>query len=341
MDKGGWRSHLGGARRYGGWVRLTVPTAAGIVLAAAGLLASTLTGAAAAPPTLGSAARSAVATSGHGATLAAGSATSLGTSLAGLTGAAGSGAHVVAVGDIAYPGGPYDRTAALVAALDPRRVLMAGDLAYQSGTSEEFATRFDPDWGQFRQIALPVPGNHEYRTRRAAGYREYFGESGGLWWSRKVGAWRVIGLDSERVGSTKQRRWLRRTLKKHDGRPTLVMWHRPRFSRGEHSDQRDTRRLYRLVKRDRDVKLLVWGHDHDYERMSIPVKRRGSRLPAFVVGTGGATLRCGTTRDSRSWSQVLDCRNHGVLDLRLRKRSFSWAFVTVDGEITDRGTQRW
>ena len=119
------------------------------------------------------------------------------------------------------------------------------------------------------------------------------------------------------------------------------MWHRPRYSRGEHSDQRDTARLYRVVKRDRDVKMLIWGHDHDYERMSIPVRKRGSRLPAFVVGTGGAPLRCGTTRDSRSWSRFLDCSNHGVLDLRLRQRSFSCAFVTVDGAITDRGTTRW
>ena len=82
-------------------------------------------------------------------------------------------------------------------------------------------------------------------------------ERGGLWWSRQVGAWRVIGLDSQRVGSTKQRRWLTRQLKRHDGVPTLVMWHRPRFSRGMHDDQRDTAPLYRLVKRDRDVKLLI------------------------------------------------------------------------------------
>ncbi len=293
----------------------------GLALAAAGLAATALPGGGAASVGVGAAAP--------------------GPTLAGVGGAPGTGTHVVAVGDIAYPGGPYAETAALVARLAPARLLLAGDIAYQSGSAADFATRFDPDWGRFRSVALPVPGNHEYRTPRAAGYRDYFTDRGGLYWSRKVGSWRVIGLDSERVASTKQKTWLRRTLKKYNGTPTLVMWHRPRYSRGEHSDQRDTAALYRLVKRDRDVKLLVWGHDHDYERMEIPVRGRGSQLPAFVVGTGGAELRCDTTNDTRQWSRVFDCQNHGVLDLRLGSRSFGWAFVTLDGTVTDRGTWTW
>jgi 3',5'-cyclic AMP phosphodiesterase CpdA len=302
-------------------VRIAIRTSVGLTLAAAGLAATMLPGASAAPPAAG--------------------AVDAGAAPAAVMGAPGAGTHVVAVGDIAYPGGPYAETAALVAELDPARLLLAGDIAYQSGSAADFATRFDPDWGRFRSMILPVPGNHEYRTRRAAGYREYFSDRGGLYWSRKVGSWRVIGLDSERVGSTKQRKWLRRTLKKHNGTPTLVMWHRPRYSRGDHSDQRDTAALYRLVKRDRDVKLLVWGHDHDYERMEIPVRGRGSRLPAFVVGTGGAELRCDTTNGTRRWSRVFDCTNHGVLDLRLGSRSFGWAFVTLDGTVTDEGTWAW
>ncbi|MGB8022086.1 MAG: metallophosphoesterase [Candidatus Nanopelagicales bacterium] len=256
----------------------------------------------------------------------------------GVTGAQGPGTRVVAVGDIAYPGGPYAQTAALTRALAPQRVLMAGDTVYPSGTVAQYSATFDPSWGEFRSIWLPVPGNHEYRTKRAAGYRTYFGERGGLYWSRKVGAWRVIGLDSERITRT-QKRWLKRTLRRHDGKPTLVMWHRPRYSRGDHSDQRDTQSLFRIVRADRDVKLLIWGHDHNYERMAIPVRSR--RLDAFVVGTGGAALRCGITNSARAWSSVHNCRTHGVLDLRLAKSSFSWAFVSVDGKVLDRGTREW
>jgi 3',5'-cyclic AMP phosphodiesterase CpdA len=258
-----------------------------------------------------------------------------------VRGAQGPGVHVVAVGDIANPGGAYAQTAALTRGLAPERVLLAGDIAYPSATISELRGLFDPSWGQFRPVWLPVPGNHEYRTARAAGYREYFDESGGLYWSRKVGSWRVIGLDSEKVASATQRRWLKATLKKHNGTPTLVMWHRPRYSRGEHSDQANTAGLFNLVRRDKDVKLLVWGHDHDYERMSVPVAGRAAPLTAFVVGTGGAEQRPGTTKDARTWSEFFDNTQYGVLDLRLDVRGFSWAFVTITGTTLDSGTQTW
>jgi 3',5'-cyclic AMP phosphodiesterase CpdA len=258
-----------------------------------------------------------------------------------VQGAQGEGVHVVAVGDIANPGGAYAQTSALARALGPERVLLAGDIAYPSGTISELRGLFDPSWGQFRPMWLPVPGNHEYRTAGAAGYRQYFAETGGLYWSAQVGSWRVIGLDSEKVASSKQRSWLRATLKKHNGTPTLVMWHRPRYSRGEHSDQADTAPLYNLVRRDKDVKLLVWGHDHDYERMAIPVAGRAEPLSAFVVGTGGAEQRTATTNDARTWSQAFTNTDYGVLDLRLGQRSFSWAFVTIDGVTRDSGTETW
>jgi 3',5'-cyclic AMP phosphodiesterase CpdA len=260
---------------------------------------------------------------------------------AGIQGAQGPGVHVVAVGDIANRGGAYAQTAALTRELGPQRVLLAGDIAYPSGTLSELRGLFDPSWGGFRSKWLPVPGNHEYRTQRAAGYREFFNETGGLYWSRKVGSWRVIGLDSEKVSSSTQRTWLKATLKKYNGTPTLVMWHRPRYSRGEHSDQADTAGLFNLVRRDRDVKLVVWGHDHDYERMTIPVAHRSTPLRAFVVGTGGAEQRDGTTHDTRTWSEFFDNTHYGVLDLRLAARSFSWAFVTIDGRTLDSGSQTW
>ncbi len=256
-------------------------------------------------------------------------------------GAVGSGAHVVAVGDIAQPGSPHARVAALTTSLRPDRLLLAGDIAYPDGSLAQLRSTFDPAWGRFGSIWLPVPGNHEYRTRKAAGYRTYFGESGGLWWSRKIGSWRVIGLDSERVSSKKQQAFLKRTLKKYNRTPTLVVWHRPRYSSGHHGDQRNTAALYNLVRKDRDVKLIVWGHDHDYERMTPPVKGRASTLTAFVVGSGGGEQRVDTTRTNRSWSRSFTNTDYGVLDLRLRTRSFSWAFVTIEGRTLDAGTQRW
>lgn len=251
--------------------------------------------------------------------------------------AEGGGSHVVAVGDIASSSGLDDAVADRVAALDPEHLLLLGDIAYPNGSAADFASYFDPDWSRFSDIWMPVPGNHEFRIPRAAGYREYFGRpSGRLVSTRRVDAWRVIGLNSETPHSRGQLTWLRETLAAHDGEPTLVMWHQPRYSSGEHGDTADMDALWDTVKVDADVRLVLWGHDHDFERMSVPVA--GEAVPAMVVGTGGGTLRKTPALIDRSWRDFYVDQTTGVLDLRLRPTSFSWAFVTAAGDVLDSGT---
>ncbi len=251
--------------------------------------------------------------------------------------AASAGARVVAVGDIASASGLDDAVADRVAQLDPDALLLIGDIAYPDGAPRDFSAYFDPDWSRFTDIWMPVPGNHEFRIPWAAGYREYFGiPSGPLYSSRRIGTWLVVGLNSERARSAKQLGWLRDTLAAHDGTPTLVMWHRARYSSGQHGDEPGTDALWDVVKVDPDVRLVLWGHDHDYERMSVPVA--GHRLPAMVVGTGGGTLRDTPPLVTRSWRDRFIDHTTGVLDLRLDPGSFSWAFVTADGATLDDGT---
>ena len=83
-------------------------------------------------------------------------------------------AHVVAVGDIATYTGLDDAVADLVAELDPESLLLLGDIAYPSGSTEDFDRWFAPNWARFSGIWMPVPGNHEYRTDGVAGYRGFF-----------------------------------------------------------------------------------------------------------------------------------------------------------------------
>lgn len=45
------------------------------------------------------------------------------------------------------------------------RVLALGDLAYDCGRTKAFKC-FDATWGQFKDIMLPVPGNHEYDAKK-------------------------------------------------------------------------------------------------------------------------------------------------------------------------------
>lgn len=246
--------------------------------------------------------------------------------------------RVAAVGDIAAADDADAQVAELVAGFDPRVVLLLGDIAYPSGRAVDFAKYFTPDWERFSSRWLAVPGNHEYRTRNAAGYRDYFGESGPLYWSQRVGKWLVIGLDSEKESSAAQIKWLKSTLRSNNGVPTLVAWHRPRYSSGEHGDQADIAPLWKVVSADPDVRLVLNGHDHNYERMSVPVPGRAP-LTVMVVGTGGGELRATPELRPRSWRKFYVDNIYGALDLRLKAKSFSWTFVDTAGDVLDSGSQ--
>ena len=89
--------------------------------------------------------------------------------------------RVVAVGDIACPPGQpvtattcqQAATASLARRLGPDLVLTLGDHQYQSGSTAEFQG-YAATWGALRAITRPALGNHEYLTRGAAGYYDYF-----------------------------------------------------------------------------------------------------------------------------------------------------------------------
>jgi 3',5'-cyclic AMP phosphodiesterase CpdA len=244
--------------------------------------------------------------------------------------------RLVAAGDIADNGGQQMATAALTESIGPDRVIALGDLAYDSGTIEEFRTRWAPSWGRFDDIALTVPGNHEYYTENAAGYREYFGITGRTWWRQRTTHWLIIGLDSERPTNERQLAFLRRVLDRHDGTPTVVVWHRPRFSSGDHGDSGFVDPLWQIVSVDDDVRVALWGHDHNYEHLSIPIAGRSTKVHAFVVGTGGTPLRP-FTRPPSPYTVTRVDTHHGVLVLRLGADRWRWAFVQTDGVRPERG----
>lgn len=257
---------------------------------------------------------------------------------------ANSSVTIVAVGDIAKSRGGQAKTAALTKNLKPQQVLLLGDLAYQSGTDKEFKRHFLPKWKSLLSKSWAVPGNHEYRTANAAGYRNLIsrysmpatGEN--LWWVKQTGAWSVIGLDSEVLaGATgeKQIEFLKQALLDNDGRPTIVTWHRPTFSRGHHGDQVDTASLWNLVSADPDVKLVLWAHDHNYEQVERTVKSgtgTDRKVNTILVGTGGADLRKCKTPNIRGELICGKKNNYGVLQLKLEDSSYSWSYRNANGK---------
>ena len=79
-------------------------------------------------------------------------------------------------------------------------VLALGDLQYPDGALSDFQNSYDKTWGRFKNITYPSPGNHEYHTKNAQGYFDYFGEVAGDrdkgYYSFDLGTWHIISLNS-------------------------------------------------------------------------------------------------------------------------------------------------
>jgi hypothetical protein len=226
----------------------------------------------------------------------------------------------------------------------PGTVFVVGDLAYPDGSEEQFAKCYDPTWGKFKDRTRPVPGNHDYHTDGASAYAHYFGMAIGdpkkEYYSYDLGAWHIIGLNSEcdKVGGctadSPQGRWLHDDLVQHTAHCTLAYFHKPLFSSGAtHGNDPELKPLWQLLY-DAGAEVIIGGHDHDYERFAPqdpsarPDPQRGIR--EFVVGTGGKSHRpFGRALPN---SEVRNSDTFGVLKLTLHANGYDWEFVPEAGK---------
>jgi hypothetical protein len=243
-----------------------------------------------------------------------------------------------------------------ILAAGPHAALTLGDNQYEEGAIEQYRDSYDVTWGPLKPITYPAPGNHEWLTSDAKGYRDYFDtgtppevdEQRG-YYSFDIGVWHFISFDSDcsQVGGcapgSDMYGWFRADLGAHDGHPTLVFWHHPRWSSGEHGSlSSPIGPMWDLMVADRDVQVALSGHDHDYERFA-PMGSAGPEpggVRQFVAGTGGKNHRCSVSRIAGS--EAADCTSFGALRLTLHPDgSYDWYFTAAPetGSYTDQGSQ--
>jgi len=247
-----------------------------------------------------------------------------------------------AVGDAATCRSKNDDAVAAFLAQQPGTIALLGDVVYERGTAAEFADCFDPLYGRSKERLRPTVGNHEYGSRNARPYFDYFGASAGLpgqgWYSYDLGAWHIVVLNSncKPVGgcdeTSPQYQWLRADLAAHPTRCTLAYWHHPRWSSGEHGSFESMQPIWELLSR-MGADVVLSGHDHDYERFQ-PLDANGRPDPEhgmvqFVVGTGGRSLR--PLGDRLPTSAVATDATYGVLRLELSSDRYSWQFISIAG----------
>ncbi|MCC6386542.1 MAG: metallophosphoesterase [Dehalococcoidia bacterium] len=230
-------------------------------------------------------------------------------------------------------------------------IALAGDVAYDKGTAQQFRDCFEPAWGPLKARIKPVPGNHDYLTPGAAPYWDYFGatagERGKGWYSFELGEWHIIGLNSNCAEAggcgpgSPQYRWLEADLAASTAQCTLVFTHHPVFTSGIHGqDPAGLLPAWALLYRS-GVDLFAAGHDHHYERFA-PLDAAGARdeafgIRGFVAGTGGGALYPFFVNVANS--EARDGKTNGVLAFELRPGSYSWSFVPIGkGTFTDAGS---
>jgi len=245
-------------------------------------------------------------------------------------------------------------TADLVAGLKPAAVLLLGDTQYEKGALDAYRESWVNHWGrkELRDITYPSVGNHEYKTKDASGYFDYFGpragERGKGYYSFNLGTWHIVALNSggnDRCRplscdqGSDQETWLREDLEKNTSSCTLAFWHRPLFTSGIHRDAAEVKPFWRDLY-EASADLVLNGHSHHYERFSpqspdgLPDAQRG--ITQFVVGTGGKNLK-GFWRKQRN-SMVRNSKAFGVLKLELGQKGYAWEFISDGGQVLDSGT---
>lgn len=262
---------------------------------------------------------------------------------------------LLAAGDIAEcPTSGDEATAEIIERFPAATVAALGDNAYPGGSNRDYRECFDPSWGRFRDRIRPATGNHEFATKDAGGYYQYFGDAGGpfdkYYYSYDLGAWHVVVLNSDcwRVDGCElyapQVEWLRDDLARNPRLCTLAYMHRPPFSSGRYGEPKDTARVRPVWQAlyEENVDVLLAAHDHSYERLA-PMNPRGERddqrgVRLFVVGTGGGNLR-EFKFDPLPTTEVRNAQTWGVLKLTLHSDRYEWEFLPVDGEtFTDSGS---
>ena len=223
-------------------------------------------------------------------------------------------------------------------------IVLAGDLAYPSGTMEEFRNCFEPSFGKFKSRLRASPGNHDYVASVSAdSYFAYFGERSGPnrlgYYSFKTAEWTVLMLNSNvPINRTSaQYAFVRTTMQQAPTRCTMAVMHHPFDSSGINGPTPSLRDIWDLLY-NLGADVMIAGHDHLYERHA-PVNADQRRDDAkgirqFTVGTGGAPLYAKVRNALNSEFLV---SNYGMLRLKLDPALYSWEFMDMNGNVLDHG----
>lgn len=202
--------------------------------------------------------------------------------------------RIAVFGDSGVLGTDQFRVAGQMQSWRPDLFLHTGDIAYNSGTEEEYRTKvFDVYQSLFAEIPFYGSiGNHDYTTEQAGPYKELFEyptaySTSEDYYAFDYGPAHIVSLNTSLDYSegSEQYNWLVSDLQASDKDWKIVYFHFPMYSAGEHGTTVGMADILGPVFEQYGVDLVLNGHDHDYERNNVV-----NGVLYVVTGGGGATL---------------------------------------------------
>ena len=216
--------------------------------------------------------------------------------------AAGSGARVTfaAFGDSGHGGADQEAVRAQLGTVPFRFMLHTGDIAYETGTLDQFERTYFQVYAPLLQsfAMFPTRGNHDDEEV----YRRVFDlpRAPKTWYSFDHGDIHFVSLETNHSIDA-QAEWLEADLADSDRPWTVVFGHHPPYSSGDHGSDLRFRDTFGPILERHRVDLVLSGHDHHYERV---VPQNGVHY--VVTGGGGRGTRPVSGADFTAFSdQVL------------------------------------
>jgi hypothetical protein len=248
-------------------------------------------------------------------------------------------------------------------------VLPLGDTQYNDGALAKYrsATGYSSSWGRSTVLgrSCAATGNHEYKTRLAAGFFAYLGprakicaQSGdpskGYYAFRRpnTGTWvYVLSSDCGRepgggspscANPSPQVNWFVAHLDAHRNDPgcKIAIWHHPRFAtKAPFPDDAKVASLWNAFAH-RGGDLVLVGHNHVYERFTSMTTTGvpGTGPREIIVGTGGGNGLNTFQGTIHAGSRFHDNKHFGVVHLTVTTSGWSSERIRNDGVIDDRAS---
>lgn len=233
-----------------------------------------------------------------------------------------------------------DNVAALVKGQKVDYVLTVGDNCY--GSSPRISKQVGDKYGTYvnERAFWPSLGNHDYSDGcgggAAKGYFAYFIlPDNERYYDFAVGPVHFFAINSNKqepngnTASSKQARWLKRSLARAREPWKIVYFHHAAYSSGQHGSSQTMQWPFEAW----GASLVLSGHDHDYERIQRDDNHDGKKLTYIVDGMGGKPPRAFSRTVGGSVFQYNS--GNGALFVTASDTRLSLQFRNTGGNLID------